>query len=166
LHQLPYHFYGGYTPEWYKHFGEKFGLEAKEIIPNGGLFKFLAQENARFKISINQHGHLHGEHKDSLAFLFGDWIPRYLFELDDQCFIDQFTTGYFIEMTKRNVVSSGGTDESRWGKSVNHWDANSLMDLAEKSFGEGKIGKARRLAQAALAVDPKSTRSKNLLEKI
>lgn len=44
LHQLPYHFYGGFTPEWYKHYFAKNKLDIVEITPNGGFFKHLAQE--------------------------------------------------------------------------------------------------------------------------
>jgi SAM-dependent methyltransferase len=35
LHQEPYHFYGGYTPHFYRLAGVRFGLTVETIIPNG-----------------------------------------------------------------------------------------------------------------------------------
>ncbi|MHB1011372.1 MAG: glycosyltransferase [Desulfobacteria bacterium] len=103
LHQLPFHFYGGYTPEWYRHFGPKFGLEVKEIRPNGGFFRLLAQECARVAWTFPQHAPLHGEMAETIRMLFGETLPRYLFSLDDRCMIDQFTVGYHVEMVRSPV---------------------------------------------------------------
>ncbi|MHB8745780.1 MAG: glycosyltransferase [Gammaproteobacteria bacterium] len=101
LHQLPYHYYGGYTPEWYKHFAQKFGLEITEVVPNGGFFRLLAQETARVAWTLPQHRHLHGSNVQFIQQLFGEWIPRYLFALEEKCFIDQFTVGYHVEAVKQ-----------------------------------------------------------------
>ncbi len=100
LHQTPYHYYGGYTPQWYKHFLPKFGLQVKEISPNGGFFKLLAQECARVAWTLPQHKHLHGNNVELIRQLFGEWLPRYLYALDEKCSIDQFTVGYHIEAEK------------------------------------------------------------------
>lgn len=100
LHQLPFHYYGGFTPEWYKLFCERFGFAIKEIMPNGGFFKLLAQECARVSWTMPNHKHLH-ENPDKTNHLFGDWLPRYLFALEDKYFIDQFTVGYHVEAIKQ-----------------------------------------------------------------
>jgi len=100
LHQLPYHYYGGYTPEWYKYVAQKFGLNIVELVPNGGFFKLLAQESARVAWTMQQHRHLHGANVEFIQHLFGEWIPRYLFALEEKCFIDQFTVGYHVEAIK------------------------------------------------------------------
>lgn len=110
LHQMPYHYYSGYTPEWYKHFFPKFGLKVKEITPNGGFFKLLAQECARVAWTLPQHQHLHGNNVEFIRNLFHEWLPRYLFALDEQCFIDQFTVGYHVEAEKLPVLTLGKTD--------------------------------------------------------
>ena len=102
LHQLPYHYYGGYTPEWYKYVAQKFGLNIVELVPNGGFFRLLAQESARVAWTMQQHRHLHGENVEFIQHLFGEWIPRYLFALEEQCFIDQFTVGYHVEAIKQS----------------------------------------------------------------
>ena len=100
LHQAPYHYYGGYTPYWYQHFCPKFGLSVVEVVPNGGFFKFLAQECARVAWTMPQHEHVHGKNKETIGMLFGELLPRFLFALEDRCMIDQFTVGYHVEAKK------------------------------------------------------------------
>jgi len=100
LHQLPFHFYGGYTPEWYKYCAKKFGLDVVEIIPNGGALRLLAQECARVSWTWDQHGQLHGVNGAPIRHLFNEVIPRFLFGLEQHWFNDQFTVGYHVEMKK------------------------------------------------------------------
>jgi SAM-dependent methyltransferase len=47
LHQLPFHFYGGYTPPWYQKVFRQNGFESIEIEANGGFFKHYGQETIR-----------------------------------------------------------------------------------------------------------------------
>ena len=47
LHQTPYHFYGGYTPFWYRKVLQEAGCEDIEIEANGGFFKHYGQETIR-----------------------------------------------------------------------------------------------------------------------
>jgi SAM-dependent methyltransferase len=104
LHQLPYHFYGGFTPYWYRHFCPKFQLSVIEVVPNGGFFKLLAQECARVAWTMPQHEHVHGKNKKSIDTLFGEVLPRFLFALEDKCMIDQFTVGYHVEAKKNDLT--------------------------------------------------------------
>ncbi len=106
LHQLPYHYYGGFSPQWYRHFSHIFGLEIKEIVPNGGFFKLLAQECARVAWTLPEHQHLHDTNVEIIRNLFGNWIPRYLFALEEKHFIDQFTVGYHVDMEKSNPANA------------------------------------------------------------
>lgn len=48
LHQVPYHYYGGYTPFWYQRFLDGAGFEDIEIESNGNFYKLYAQETLRF----------------------------------------------------------------------------------------------------------------------
>lgn len=48
IHQEPYHYYGGYTPYWYRHFLSAAGFAQIGIEANAGAFKFYAQESIRF----------------------------------------------------------------------------------------------------------------------
>jgi SAM-dependent methyltransferase len=47
LHQTPYHFYGGYTPFWYRKTLAEAGFYNIEIEANGGFFKHYGQETIR-----------------------------------------------------------------------------------------------------------------------
>jgi len=53
LHQEPYHFYGGYTPWWYRKFLPQTGLEVISIEPNQGFFSWFGQESQRFSALID-----------------------------------------------------------------------------------------------------------------
>ena len=100
LHQLPYHYYGGYTPEWFKHFCPKFDLYITEITQNGGLFKLIAQLIARASGALPEHPDMRGKDVEPLRKLFGDWIPRYLFALEEKYSDEQFTVGYHVAAIK------------------------------------------------------------------
>lgn len=102
LHQLPFHYYGGFSPEWYRHFAAQNGLEAVEITPNGGFFKLLAQECIRAAGLIAENRLASNDDLESVRALFTETLPRYLFSLEDKCFIDQFTIGYHVELAKRH----------------------------------------------------------------
>lgn len=53
LHQEPFHFYGGFTPHWYKKFLPEQGFEILEISCSGGFFSHFAQESARFNVLLD-----------------------------------------------------------------------------------------------------------------
>jgi len=48
IHQQPYHFYGGYTPYWYRRFLPEAGFTDIVIEANGGFYRHLSQELVRF----------------------------------------------------------------------------------------------------------------------
>ncbi len=48
LHQQPYHFYGGYTPYWYRKFLVEAGFDEPVIERNAGFFRWAGQEALRF----------------------------------------------------------------------------------------------------------------------
>jgi SAM-dependent methyltransferase len=52
LHQEPYHFYGGYTPYWYRKFLPEHGFEIESIAANEGFFSFFGQETQRFVLLL------------------------------------------------------------------------------------------------------------------
>jgi ubiquinone/menaquinone biosynthesis C-methylase UbiE len=164
LHQLPYHYYGGYTPEWYKHFAEKHKLTVNEIVPNGGYFRLLAQESARVSWTWDQHKHLHGDKAQLIYQLFSEWIPRYLFYLEDNCFIDQFTVGYHVELqkpVKKNTEREEKTIESK--VSYDFRDVKVMLELAKSEMEKSNYDKAFRLALAVLAAEPDNQEAKKIL---
>lgn len=48
IHQEPHHFYGGYTPYWYRRFLAEAGFGAIEVTANAGSLRHIAQETIRF----------------------------------------------------------------------------------------------------------------------
>ncbi len=100
LHQEPFHFYGGYTPHWYRHWAPAFGLVVDEVTPNGGFFKHLAQECARVAWTMEKHAAFHGPNREAVGALFGEVLPRYLFALDEACPMEQFTVGFHVACHK------------------------------------------------------------------
>lgn len=48
IHQEPYHYYGGYTPFWYRDFLGAAGFSQIRVEANAGSFRFFAQEAIRF----------------------------------------------------------------------------------------------------------------------
>lgn len=113
LHQLPYHYYGGFTPEWYRHFFPQAGLDLREITSNGGFFRMLAQECARVAWTMPEHGHLHRENTELIMHLFGEWLPRYLYALDERHPMDRFTVGYHVEGVKREPFPAGDLERKQ-----------------------------------------------------
>lgn len=49
LHQEPFHFYGGYTPHWYRKFLTEAGFRVDRIEPNLGFFSLFGQEAIRYR---------------------------------------------------------------------------------------------------------------------
>jgi predicted SAM-dependent methyltransferase len=167
LHQLPYHFYGGFTPEWYKLAAKKFNLRVIEITPNGGFFKLLAQECARVAWTFNSHRHLHGKHGENIHRLFNELLPRYLFDLDEKCFIDQFTIGYHVEMVKPDMGQKVSEEESLLEKLKNNYkDVSALIRLGEIELERSDTKKAKKYLIAALAIEPQNTAAKSLWDKL
>lgn len=52
IHQAPYHFYGGFTPFWYRRYLAEAGFEDIRVEANGGFFKFYGQESKRFNAML------------------------------------------------------------------------------------------------------------------
>lgn len=101
LHQEPYHFYGGYTDQWYRKFLAEFGCDVVSIEPNHGFFAHLGQECARFGWRFNDLKLEHGGYETELAHLIGDVLPRYFYQLDKKIPLREFTVGFHVE-AKRN----------------------------------------------------------------
>lgn len=98
-HQQPYHYYGGFTPNFYKHFLAESGLEVTEMLPIGGLMKHAGQE-------IHRAGRLLEERTpDNFSalekYLLMCWLPKYLMRKDKEVFVEEFTVGYLVEAVKK-----------------------------------------------------------------
>jgi tetratricopeptide (TPR) repeat protein len=100
LHQEPFHFYGGFTPHWWRMVAERLGLDVVSIEPNGGFLKLMAQECARVASTIDAHRDHHRTHAPSVERLFGVLLPSYLHGLDERAPNGQFTVGYHVELRR------------------------------------------------------------------
>lgn len=100
LHQEPFHFYGGFTPHFYRRFLGDAGLEVAEIRPLGGLMKHAAQEVHRVARLLDRKP---TTLRDALFnFLMMDWLPRELARLEAAGpAFEEFTVGYLVEATRR-----------------------------------------------------------------
>ncbi len=102
LHQQPYHYYGGYTPHFYRRFLPECGFEVLRVDPNGGFYRHLSQELGRAAALIQQQRRYSRAHPLHwvLRLGFRRYLPRWLARLDDERLIEEFTVGYHVEARK------------------------------------------------------------------
>lgn len=103
LHQQPYHYYGGFTPYFYRDYLSRFGATVTEMTPLGGLLRHVAQECHRVGRVISENKS-NGPEKSILDLLM-NWLPRVLSGLDEQYFVEEFTVGYLVEARKNSSAS-------------------------------------------------------------
>lgn len=112
IHQEPYHFYGGYTPYWYRKFLGEAGFEQIEIVANCGSLQFFAQESIRFLRSTapNQRAIPLWRRILWLPFwivllpILGLVVPitaRWLDRFDHE---QRFTVGYHVRAIRRGLA--------------------------------------------------------------
>lgn len=106
LHQQPYHYYGGFTPHFYRKFLTAFGFEIVRIEPNGGFFRHSLQEMNRAAHIIQSHRNYKRWHPMYwvLRLAFSRFIPIWFSRLDGEIFIEEFTVGYHVEARKVSEV--------------------------------------------------------------
>jgi ubiquinone/menaquinone biosynthesis C-methylase UbiE len=108
LHQEPYHFYGGFSPYWYKEFLAKYGFNEITIESNGRFFTLYAQETMRFiKMTVPWilcTGALRRLLWTPVWLLLLPWftilIPALCFLLNKIDREDKFTIGYHVVAKK------------------------------------------------------------------
>lgn len=107
LHQEPYHFYGGFTPHWYRKFLGEVGFEQIEIVSNGGFFKFYGQESARVNLFLHPRRYRGALTKAAAAVGYLATYPVFRVALPLLChWLDRtddersFTIGYHVTAVK------------------------------------------------------------------
>jgi SAM-dependent methyltransferase len=109
LHQEPYHFYGGYTPHWYRRFLPEAGLEVEAVEANAGFFSLFGQEAVRYSTYLDpRHTAGTGAARPLLALLWLGLLPltRGVFPLLGRA-LDRLglestaTAGYHVAAVKR-----------------------------------------------------------------
>lgn len=109
LHQEPYHYYGGFTPYWYREILDELGFESLEIRPNGGFFRHFGQECQRFSALL----HPRRTRRRLLPLLFPLWLlslPTLRLGMPVACHLldrlDEhrgFTVGYHVKAVRTAV---------------------------------------------------------------
>lgn len=150
LHQVPFHFYGGYTPYWYRKFCAQFGLEIVQLKANQGFFAHLSQMCARAAGMIAEQPGLTAENSKALLDYFGTVLPSFFFSLDESMYLEDFTVGFFVEAQKAKPLG----------------DVNALteqaLDLVDKKDFRG----ARAIAERAFGLAPTHEGLRRLLEEL
>ena len=108
LHQEPYHFYGGYTPHWYRKFLPKYGFAIDILEANRGFFSLFGQESVYFSALIDpRRTRKTGWRWPLLVALWLVTLPflRLLFPLvaaglDRLGLAQDATVGYFVVATR------------------------------------------------------------------
>ncbi len=114
LHQEPFHFYGGYTPNWYRKFLPESGLQVSDVVPNGGFFRYFGQEARRFSALIDPRRAPKNAVWPALALLWAVTLPAFRLLLPlmggvlDSVFPDTHATaGYHVVAFKPSCRTSG-----------------------------------------------------------
>lgn len=107
LHQEPHHYYGGFTPFWYRKFLSQIGFHDIQIQPNGGFFKHYGQESERFSAMIDPRRLLSRLIKFTMAPIWTLTLPYLRLLMPLVChFMDgldrdnKFTIGYHVTSTR------------------------------------------------------------------
>ena len=100
LHQEPHHYYGGFTPHFYRHFVPRLGGEVVALQANQGFFHHLAQEVHRLGITLGEGRRRPRWHPMRLLIEYGLMVlaPLWLHRLArDRPALEEFTVGYHVE---------------------------------------------------------------------
>lgn len=110
IHQEPHHYYGGFTPYWYRRFLPEQGFEQLSVEPNEGSFSFFSQESLRFLKSTSPL-RLKANLVVRLVWapiwlgllpLLGIFVPMAAYFLDKYDQEKRFTVGYHVKAQKRH----------------------------------------------------------------
>lgn len=106
VHQKPYHFYGGFTPFWYRRFLSDAGFHSIVCRPAGGFFFWYAQESMRAEVFLRK-----GIDSKPLGKIY--WIffgpvlrfvlPPILRSIDRPSEKTNFTVGYHVTAIKKDL---------------------------------------------------------------
>lgn len=110
VHQDPDHYYGGYTPYWYRRFLADAGFEAIEVTANGGFFKHYGQESQRFSTLLDPR-RLTGLARFAVAPLWCLSFPYFRMFMPVVCHLldpldrhRSFTVGYHVLAQRSQLI--------------------------------------------------------------
>ena len=125
LHQLPFHYYGGYTPGWYQHFLTQHGFSEIAVLPNGGFFEHFGQESQRFALLLSPRRSSASPVLWPVwavaAPIFGYIMPVLCAALSRVDTGREFTVGYLVKATKRSDRAAGQETARRSVENSSGW---------------------------------------------
>lgn len=108
LHQMPYHFYGGFTPSWYLKSLPEAGFSDIQIEPNGGFFLFFGQECQRLTRILFRGRSWRNPLRwlllplEALSLaVFSIMLPFFCWLLDKRISTPDCTVGYHVSAIRR-----------------------------------------------------------------
>ena len=112
IHQEPYHFYGGYTPYWYRRFLQEAGFASIIVTANEGTLRHVAQETIRFVRMTRPFGFAAPWYVQLLwlpfwlifAPILGFGVPLSAKLLDQFDREQRFTVGYHVTAVRQRPV--------------------------------------------------------------
>jgi SAM-dependent methyltransferase len=101
LHQEPFHFYAGYSPNFYRHAAEKFGFNLIECSAHGGFLRLMSQELGRM-CWVLQNLERQG-YQSKVNNLGGvlNVLANEMLELDAKAPVREFSIGYHVLLEKK-----------------------------------------------------------------
>lgn len=111
IHQEPHHYYGGFTPFWYRRFLPEQGFTDISVDPNAGSFAFYSQESLRF-LQSTQPWRLRSSMVVRLLWapfwfgllpVLGGLVPIAAHALDKYDHEQRFTVGYHVKARKQDT---------------------------------------------------------------
>jgi ubiquinone/menaquinone biosynthesis C-methylase UbiE len=102
LHQQPHHYFGGFTPHFYRRAFNDHSVQLNNIEGNGGFFRHLMQEifRAAQVLHRSRRYKLWNPMIPLLYLLSVGILPFVLSSLDDKVRVEDYTVGYHVEATK------------------------------------------------------------------
>jgi SAM-dependent methyltransferase len=108
LHQEPHHYYGGYTPHFYRRFLPEAGFRVVSVEPNGGYFLHLAQEMVRAAAVIQRHYQYPRWHPTGilLRYCLAVLGPLWFARVEQHIPMPEFTVGFHVEAVRGEDVET------------------------------------------------------------
>jgi SAM-dependent methyltransferase len=98
-HQLPFHYYSGFSPEWFQYAAALAHLNVVSLSAHGGFCRLMAQEIGRVIPVITKHNYFAEEpHTDALEYLK---LANKLLEIDRLEKNEDFSIGFHVILQKR-----------------------------------------------------------------
>ncbi|MEO2005538.1 MAG: hypothetical protein ABGY41_15740 [Candidatus Poribacteria bacterium] len=101
IHQAPHHYYGGFTPFFYRAVLPTFDLSVDQVSATGGLFRSFQEEARRVSSPLLDMAEGNDILTHVINFVFLMVFPHIFTKLDDKQRFEGFASGWHVEATKQ-----------------------------------------------------------------